>query len=659
MIAIFFFILQLSSAKDSKNAETTPKSTKDKDEIIEDEIIVKKPNQVVERITNATHLFDSYDEEKPTTTNQTVKEEKKNDEKSDIQKTESKSKKNDKIITEKPKTESKTKTKAEEKSEDKKSEPEKTPEKKTSKQEDKKTKPKSETKDEDDEEIEDTKPKQEKKTEKKDSKFITEKTKPKQENKDEDIDDEKDDKTQVTEKKDSKINTEKPKSKQEIKDDDDDEIEETKTEQEKVSEQKKEDKKTKVETVDTKTLPKLNPKTNKQTESKQQSKSKETTEKPQTTKKEQKTEKKQQTDDITDDISLQNQATEYQLPEFKLPAKWREKSTGIVYSFPRSQEEFDALPPKHQAAVSKIIERRRQEYEQLIMSNPHYKAAYEQLLRENQQQQEQQQNEEDEKQQQEDDYYNEQLLQYELQQQELYRRQQEALRQRQLEEKYYYDYGRQNANQRQLPPNTEIDGEGKLTCINGYFGNRPIDNKGCWTCSPACHFRADCINPGFCKCADGYTGDGVQECNAPTPFIVKAQDINGIISAHYIGVRKDFKVREAYCRFTSTLVINASRMVDDTVICIVPEGLKFSKIAISLDGTSWSEDAKLIRKLSDKQFYQLCIAIIVVAGVISVIIGTKMLSKNNSKDDEQPLMHSHPARLPVPEIPDDHHLDDV
>lgn len=100
-------------------------------------------------------------------------------------------------------------------------------------------------------------------------------------------------------------------------------------------------------------------------------------------------------------------------------------------------------------------------------------------------------------------------------------------------------------------------------------------------------------------------------------------------------------------------------MVDDTVICIVPEGLKFSKIAISLDGTSWSEDAKLIRKLSDKQFYQLCIAIIVVAGVISVIIGTKMLSKNKSKDDEQPLMHSHPARLPVPEIPDDHHLDDV
>lgn len=334
----------------------------------------------------------------------------------------------------------------------------------------------------------------------------------------------------------------------------------------------------------------------------------------------------------------QEEQFEYGFPTFKLPEFWRDGITKKTYHFPQTQEEFDALPPKFQKAISKILEQKKSQYLNMIMSNPRYKAAYEEYLLRSQQNQDPPQNYEN---QQTNDNYETVRDYYDTEKYQRQYRSQQKYRDEDVEENEDYQPKpqRQDINPRsRLPPNTEFDGEGRLTCVQGFFGFEPIDYHGCWTCHPSCHYRADCINPGYCKCADGYTGDGVKYCNAPTPFILKAKSVKGVLSAQYIGVNKDFIVREAYCRFNEKIITNATSYGNNTIFCKVPAGQRFDRIRISLDGSSWSEEAHIFNMFSNKQFIQIFIITFCVVGAAVACIVSKCTRGNRKYYDEEPLM---------------------
>ena len=102
-----------------------------------------------------------------------------------------------------------------------------------------------------------------------------------------------------------------------------------------------------------------------------------------------------------------------------------------------------------------------------------------------------------------------------------------------------------------------IDEFGNCTCLEGYFGDLPISNRGCWKCTPLCYLGQYCDFPGECKCLNGLYPNKKNGCSFPTPQIlnyyphnIKKDDFINIT----INYPENFKIINIFCKFNNSII---------------------------------------------------------------------------------------------------------
>ena len=389
---------------------------------------------------------------------------------------------------------------------------------------------------------------------------------------------------------------------------------------------------------------------------------------------------------------------QYQIP-IKLPKTFTDKRTGEVYPFPQSQEEYDQLSPRLQKAVRTLVRKLKrmineyyQQYEQQEMyNNPDYNQPQNDPFYNNNYGYQQQwpdynqqrplipfnDNDEIISDKNKDDNLiqtsSDKITQKDGQQTDFHTKQEgeHELRQPKHGQSMPLLNHRFNPNapdqSSQLPPNTELDGMRRVTCMPGYVGNNPVDKYGCWKCTDECHPLADCVYPGRCACSKFYSGDGVIRCVAPIPYIISANKVKSGVDVKYVGIDKDFKLHNIFCRYDQEILpavsINSS---SSSVICPSPPADKpINALSISLDKFSWSDSTNIKSgfvflegfDFNNVLFYGGLIILIIVCGkVITLLIGCGKKSAKDRIDDMLPLMAMQQGNSPVTDYERDNNM---
>ena len=371
---------------------------------------------------------------------------------------------------------------------------------------------------------------------------------------------------------------------------------------------------------------------------------------------------------------MNQEQDQYQIP-IQLPKTFTDKRTGEVYQFPQSQEEFEMLPPRLQKAVANYmrkLKKRLIEYYQQYAQDGQMYDNQNQFYDDAQQQwpgYDDPQNykipfNDNEMNQPMDQKYNDKASdkqnietdsQTQSESQKLTHRQNDKKSQPLLNRRFNPNTQDENP---QLPPNTELDGMRRVTCISGFVGNNPIDAYGCWKCQDECHPFADCVYPGRCACTKGYSGDGVTACNAPTPYVLTANKQKSGVDVKFVGIEKDFRFHNAYCKYNNQVLpaisVNAS---SPSILCpFPPADNSIDSLSISLDKNSWSAPSPIRsgflsleeRDIKNLFFYGgLILLILVCAKFITMLIGCGKKSAKDRIDDMLPLMGMQQGNGPI------------
>lgn len=148
-------------------------------------------------------------------------------------------------------------------------------------------------------------------------------------------------------------------------------------------------------------------------------------------------------------------------------------------------------------------------------------------------------------------------------------------------------------------PNTRRSYGNKCRCKEGFFGDDPATERGCWKCEPKCHSQAVCHYPGRCKCAESFVGDGINQCSPPIPNLqtVSRGKVGGVdvILVNYDGVGA-FIPFQAFAKVTNQIspcFITGPQQVGCT--CYSPS----NELSLSFDGFNYSNAINIPESIAD------------------------------------------------------------
>lgn len=174
-----------------------------------------------------------------------------------------------------------------------------------------------------------------------------------------------------------------------------------------------------------------------------------------------------------------------------------------------------------------------------------------------------------------------------------------------------------------LPPHTHYNEKGYVVCDLGYYGDEPVTWRGCWKCSKSCLINAHCDYPGYCKCNEGFQGDGISQCAHPIPTIIGVYTNSSKyfrkgdkLAFRYMGLIDQYQPTHGFCKI-GNVIIAANKCSNGKVECTIPVDLINDYSAyMSFDAISWSQPVivpgiKLIEDVSRQKLIQLMIASII------------------------------------------------
>ena len=224
-------------------------------------------------------------------------------------------------------------------------------------------------------------------------------------------------------------------------------------------------------------------------------------------------------------------------------------------------------------------------------------------------------------------------------------------------------------------PNTRANYDNTCICMEGFFGDQPVTDRGCWSCSAKCHHYASCNYPGNCSCQYGLLGDGTTECAIPTPTSISLKLPNkGDILPHlltvYYTLSTSFLPFNGYIKFSDSKT-RAFILSNNSIAAFIPENIKTkTQVQISIDGSKWSDsldfepvEGKKIETMPSKQpkktifvrkarnFTKRSIIFLILSSIyVGFYFLTKQKRTKKEKSDEialvtNPQSQDHPAEL--------------
>ena len=143
-------------------------------------------------------------------------------------------------------------------------------------------------------------------------------------------------------------------------------------------------------------------------------------------------------------------------------------------------------------------------------------------------------------------------------------------------------------------PNTHANYKGQCECDDGWFGDSPVTERGCWRCEPKCSELSECKFPGRCFCKFGLEGPN---CTVPTPIITSVQNNKDIIHVEY-DVSNDFHPTISYCKI-GNIIVNGYLSRFNSIDCeTINEKEGNHTISISFDRNKWSNEERAFVKHS-------------------------------------------------------------
>lgn len=126
-------------------------------------------------------------------------------------------------------------------------------------------------------------------------------------------------------------------------------------------------------------------------------------------------------------------------------------------------------------------------------------------------------------------------------------------------------------------------------CKEGFIGDTPVKDRGCWKCEPKCGINAHCEYPGRCICDGGYIRNG-SGCVPTVPQLLSLLDIpnnfTNIVKANY-KVQSSSPPFVAFCQINGSIKVAASLSSNSSLECLIPsDGI--CDVRISFDGIHWS-----------------------------------------------------------------------
>lgn len=259
-----------------------------------------------------------------------------------------------------------------------------------------------------------------------------------------------------------------------------------------------------------------------------------------------------------------------------------------------------------------------------------------------------------------DQFYNDQSRYTEEQQAETERRKQNQKEKKNQKQNQEERRKPRRSNIEQLPPNTMKNELGELVCMEGYItDNSIISSKGCWKCTNKCDPNAKCVAMDKCVCRSGYSGDGFR-CTAPIPHLVDSYVEKGQMSIKLKSMHS-FDPSKGYCKFGS-IVIQASYVSPNNIICQVPQNSRFSDVSVSFDGRDWSESLLFNSERFSQQEMMIILALVAsaICLFLTILMCCCMSRKSNSLsskaqkrlDEMLPLMTVNSMDNMEPLVPD-------
>ena len=138
-------------------------------------------------------------------------------------------------------------------------------------------------------------------------------------------------------------------------------------------------------------------------------------------------------------------------------------------------------------------------------------------------------------------------------------------------------------------------GKDKCICEEGYFAQEDeVNTTGCYTCEPKCHKHASCTAPNICRCMYGLVGDGIKNCEMPSPTIKKIHIPQERLMVPVPVVVEysapNFIPYLAFCKFNEKKVEPAMIFNNGSIACLSPEKMRGdTKLQISFDGITYSK----------------------------------------------------------------------
>lgn len=181
--------------------------------------------------------------------------------------------------------------------------------------------------------------------------------------------------------------------------------------------------------------------------------------------------------------------------------------------------------------------------------------------------------------------------------------------------------------------NTILLNDGTRICKDGYIGESPINSLGCWKCLSLCDPIETCKYPGIC----------VAEVPVISKHYMKKINNSDSIVVTFKLSQKFANVvpTKGFCRFDQTIK-PASLTTANTIYCPQPK-IDFSKLAISFDGKSWSENQNVItKKMSSGAGQKSFVVILMLIGAVCVFASGFLFARycNKSNNFGKPSTHS-------------------
>lgn len=147
-----------------------------------------------------------------------------------------------------------------------------------------------------------------------------------------------------------------------------------------------------------------------------------------------------------------------------------------------------------------------------------------------------------------------------------------------------------------IGPNT-FRSRSKCICKEGFIGDSPVGERGCWKCDHGCSSQATCEYPGKCICKRGMIEEN-GNCVADKAELISILSTEHSEIPYYVRAsykKTDFIPYSAYCKFDSVIVTGMIDHSEGIVSCLLPKDiLSNSKFSISFDKTKWSNTLEFI-----------------------------------------------------------------